>query len=147
MVAQHADLGAFSSERTREKDVPTGKVKWFDAEKGFGFVTGDDGQEVYLHKSVLPADAGSVKAGTRLEYGIADGRRGKQALSARVLGEQPSVARASRKPAEEMGELVQDLVNMLDNTTGQLRNGHYPKAEQSKKIAALLRRVAEDFDA
>lgn len=134
-------------ERTRENDVPTGKVKWFDAEKGFGFVTGDDGQEVYLHTSVLPPEVGSVKAGTRLEYGIADGRRGKQALSARVLGEQPSVARAARKPAAEMGELVQDLVNMLDNTTGQLRNGHYPKPEQSKKIAALLRRVAEDFDA
>src|SRR5699024_8894186 len=130
-VAQHTGLRASSSETTREKDVPTGKVKWFDAEKGFGFVTGDDGQEVYLHKSVLPSGVETVKTGTRLEYGIADGRRGKQALSARVLGEQPSVARASRKPAEEMGELVQDLVNMLDNTTGQLRNGRYPKPEQS----------------
>ena len=127
--------------------MPTGKVKWFDAEKGFGFLTGDDGQEVYLHKSVLPAELSSVKAGTRMEYGIADGRRGKQALSARVVGEQPSVVRAARKPAEEMAELVQDVVNMLDNTTGQLRKGHYPKSEQSRKIAALLRRVADDFDA
>lgn len=127
--------------------MPTGKVKWFDAEKGFGFLAGDDGQEVYLHKSVLPSGLSSVKAGTRLEYGIADGRRGKQALSVRVLSEQPSVVRATRKPAEEMAELVQDLVNMLDNTTGQLRKGHYPKSEQSRKIAALLRRVADEFDA
>lgn len=127
--------------------MPTGKVKWFDADKGFGFVTGDDGQEAYLHSSVLPAGVSTIKAGTRLEYGIADGRRGKQALSVRVLGEAPSVARATRKPAEEMGELVQDLVNMLDNTTGQLRKGYYPKPEQSRKIAALLRRVADDFDA
>ena len=127
--------------------MPTGKVKWFDAEKGFGFLAGDDGQEVYLHKSVLPSGVSSVKAGTRMEYGIADGRRGKQALSATVLGEQPSVVRATRKPAEDMAGLVQDLVNMLDNTTGQLRNGRYPKPEQSKKIAALLRRVADDFDA
>ncbi|GAA1808754.1 cold-shock protein [Nesterenkonia flava] len=127
--------------------MPTGKVKWFDADKGFGFLTGDDGQEVYLHSSALPSGVSSVKAGTRMEYGIADGRRGKQALSVRLLSEAPSVVRATRKPAEEMGELVQDLVNLLDNTTGQLRKGHYPKPEQSKKIAALLRRVADDFDA
>ncbi|WP_120003222.1 cold-shock protein [Nesterenkonia muleiensis] len=127
--------------------MPTGKVKWFDADKGFGFVAGDDGQEVYLHSSALPSSVDALKSGTRLEYGIADGRRGKQALSVRVINAAPSVARANRKPAEEMGELVQDLVTLLDNTTGQLRKGHYPKPEQSKKIAALMRRVAEDFDA
>lgn len=127
--------------------MPTGKVKWFDADKGFGFVAGDDGQEVYLHSSALPSGVDALKSGTRLEYGIADGRRGKQALSVRVINAAPSVVRANRKPAEEMGELVQDLVTLLDNTTGQLRKGHYPKPEQSKKIAALMRRVAEDFDA
>ena len=46
-----------------------------------------------------------------------------------------------------MATLVQDLVTLLDNTTGQLRNGHYPQSAQSKKIAAMLRRVADDFDA
>lgn len=126
--------------------MPTGKVKWFDAEKGFGFLTSDDGQEVFLHSSALPADV-TVKAGTRMEYGIADGRRGKQALSVRVLDSGPSVARAKRTPAEDMATLVQDLVTLLDNTTGQLRNGHYPQSAQSKKIAAMLRRVADDFDA
>ncbi|GAA1144408.1 cold-shock protein [Nesterenkonia lutea] len=127
--------------------MPTGKVKWFDAEKGFGFLTSDDGQEVFLHSSALPAGVPSVKAGTRMEYGIADGRRGKQALSVRILEEAPSVARAVRKPADEMAELVQDLVNVLENSTGQLRNGHYPPTAQSKKIAAMLRRVADEFDA
>lgn len=127
--------------------MPTGKVKWFDAEKGFGFLTGDDGQEVYLHSSALPHGVSTVKSGTRMEYGVAEGRRGNQALSVRVLGEAPSMVRATRKPADEMGELVQDLVNVLDNTTGQLRQGSYPKPEQSRKIAALLRRVADDFDA
>lgn len=126
--------------------MPTGKVKWFDAEKGFGFLTSDDGQEVFLHSSALTAGV-TVKAGTRMEYGIADGRRGKQALSVRVLDNGPSVARAKRTPAEDMATLVQDLVTLLDNTTGQLRNGHYPQSAQSKKIAAMLRRVADDFDA
>jgi CspA family cold shock protein len=127
--------------------VPIGKVKWFDAEKGFGFLTSEDGQEVFLHSSALPAGVATVKAGTRMEYGIADGRRGQQALSVRILDQAPSVAKATRKPAEEMAELVQDLVNVLDNSTGQLRKGKYPQSAQSKKIAAMLRRVADEFDA
>ncbi|GAA1182894.1 MULTISPECIES: cold shock domain-containing protein [Nesterenkonia] len=127
--------------------MPTGKVKWFDAEKGFGFLTSDDGQEVFLHSTALPAGVSNVKAGTRMEYGIADGRRGKQALSVRILDEAPSVVRATRKPAEEMASVVQDLVNLLESTTGNLRKGRYPQSAQSKKIAALLRRVADDFDA
>ena len=126
--------------------MPTGKVKWFDAEKGFGFLTSDDGQEVFLHSSALPAGVTSVKSGTRMEYGIADGRRGKQALSVRILDESPSVAKARRKPAEDMAPVVQDLVNLLDNTSGQLRKGNYPQPAQSRQIAALLRRVADDFD-
>ena len=36
--------------------MPTGKVKWFDADKGFGFITAEDGSQVFLHASVLPAD-------------------------------------------------------------------------------------------
>ena len=64
--------------------MPTGKVRFYDDEKGFGFITTDDGQDVFLHATSLPAGS-TVKAGTRDEFGVADGKRGLQALSVRVL--------------------------------------------------------------
>lgn len=127
--------------------MPTGKVKFYDAEKGFGFIAGDDGQEVFLHATALPPESAALRNGTRVEYGIADGRRGAQALSVRVLDAPPSVQRLHRKSADDMAVIVEDLVKLLDRVGGQLRKGHFPNPEGGKKIATMLRRVAEEFDA
>jgi cold shock protein len=127
--------------------VPIGKVKWFDTEKGFGFLASEDGQEVFLHASALPAGVKDVKAGTRMEYGIADGRRGPSALSARILDAAPSVVRATRKPAEDMAVITEDLIKLLDGISNGLRKGRYPDRSHASKVAAVLRRVADDLDA
>lgn len=69
--------------------MPTGKVKWFDEGKGFGFLSQSDGPDVYVHADALPEGTTALKPGTRVEFGIAQGRRGEQALQVRLLEAQP----------------------------------------------------------
>ncbi len=126
--------------------MPTGKVKWFDADRGFGFLASDSGEEVFLHASALPAGV-VVKQGSRVEFGVADGRKGKQALSVRVLTEPTSVAASTRKKPEDMTVIVEDLIRLLDGVSTQLRRGRYPEKAGARKVAAVLRAVADDLEA
>ena len=130
--------------------MPTGKVKWYDAEKGFGFLSDDEGGDVFLHANALPPGVTTLKGGTRVEFGIVEGRRGAQALSVRVLEPAPSVAASvaarNRKPAEDMSLIVEDLIKLLDGVSNSLRRGKYPDKQTSTKVAAVLRAVAGDFE-
>ena len=127
--------------------MPTGKVKFFNAEKGFGFLSNDEGEDVFVHRDALPEGMTELKSGTRVEYGIVSGRKGNQAMQVRVLDPLPSVVRATRKPADEMAPLVEDLIKLLDHTSNQLRRGRYPDRAEARKIAGLLRAFADNLDA
>ncbi len=88
--------------------MPTGKVKWYDVEKGFGFLSQEEGEDVYVRASALPGDVDGLKAGQRVEFDMAAGRRGPQALkvqllepaqrSARTVGRARTPWRASIRP-------------------------------------------------
>ena len=127
--------------------VPTGKVKWYDDEKGFGFLASDEGEDVFVHASTLPAGVTSLKPGSRVEFGIVDGRRGKQALSVVVLEAPPSVAKGMRKPAEDQAVMIEDLIKLLDSISNDLRRGRYPADAKANKVAAVLRAVADNLEA
>lgn len=77
---------------------------------------------------------------------MADGRRGPQALSVRII-DTPRLARHTRPSADDMAIIVEDLVKVLDGVGGRLRGGRYPDRAQGKKLAALMRKIADDFDA
>lgn len=124
--------------------MPTGKVKFFDEKKGFGFIDSDDGTQVYLPASALPLGV-RVHPGTRVEFGVAEGRRGPAALNVEVVAKIESLAKKNRREPEDMVVLVEDLLKILDAASTQLRRGRYP--EGGHRIAAALRALADDFDA
>ena len=126
--------------------MPTGKVKFYDKDKGFGFVSRDDGGDVFVPKSALPAGVEELKAGTRVEFGVAAGKRGEQALSLTVLDSPPSMAGA-RRPADELQGMVEDLIKLLEaRIQPSLRRGKHPDRESGKRVAQILRAVASDLE-
>lgn len=130
--------------------MPSGKVKWYDEGKGFGFLSQESGPDVYVHSDALPAGTSALKPGTRVEFGIAQGRRGEQALQVKVLEAPASVSRnqsqARRKKPEEMGPIVEDLIRLLDDMGEAYRHGRHPDARSAKPTAALLRALADELE-
>jgi CspA family cold shock protein len=127
--------------------VPTGKVRFFDESRGFGFITGEDGSDVFLHSTALPADVTALRPGSKVEYDVADGKRGPSALAVRLLSTPPSVAKVHRKSPEDMVVIMEDLIKVLDDTSNTLRRGRYPDRRSASKVAGLLRAVAGDLEA
>ena len=64
----------------------TGKVKWFNAAKGYGFITGDDGKEVFVHFSAIQVDGyKTLDEGQAVEYEVNNGDKGPQAVDVKKI--------------------------------------------------------------
>ncbi len=126
--------------------MPTGKVKFYDKDKGFGFVSRDDGGDVFVPSSALPEGVDDLKAGTRLEFGVAAGKRGEQALSVRVLDAPPTLATARRSP-DELQLMVEDMIKLLEaKVQPSLRRGKPVDRDTGKRIATIMRAIASDLE-
>jgi CspA family cold shock protein len=62
--------------------MPKGKVKWFNPKKGYGFITSDDGKEVFVHFSSVQGEGfKSLREGDEVEFEITQGEKGEQATN------------------------------------------------------------------
>jgi len=61
-----------------------GTVKWYNDMKGFGFLSNEDGNDVFVHRSAIPAGTGLYE-GDQVEYEIEDSDRGKRAINVKKL--------------------------------------------------------------
>jgi CspA family cold shock protein len=130
--------------------VPTGKVRFYDAEKGFGFISEDDGADVFLHANALPAGVTTLKKGARVEFGIVEGRKGAQALAVKVLDPVQSVTanrrERDRKSPEDLVIIIEDVMQLLDGVGNNLRRGRRPDRKQSAAVARALRGLADQLE-
>ena len=126
--------------------MPSGKVKWFDAEKGFGFLSQEGGEDVYVRADALPAGVETLRPRQRVEFDMVSGRRGPQALRV-VVHDEPATAGAEertprtgpRRSADELHGMVEDMIKVLESTVQpELRRGHRPDAKVSGPVAREL---------
>jgi cold shock protein len=68
-------------------DMSTGTVKWFNGEKGFGFITQDDGgPDVFVHYSAISGEGyRNLEENQKVEYDVTQGQKGPQAGNVRVI--------------------------------------------------------------
>ena len=65
--------------------MATGKVKWFNADKGFGFITRDNGEEIFVHFRSMQKDSKRLGPGLDVEYAVVDGDKGPEAADVVVV--------------------------------------------------------------
>ena len=65
----------------------TGKVKWFDSKKGYGFITAENGKEIFVHFSGIATDGfKSLNEGQSVQFEVGSGAKGEQAINVKVIG-------------------------------------------------------------
>ncbi|MFD2286749.1 cold-shock protein [Pedobacter petrophilus] len=65
--------------------MATGKVKWFNTQKGFGFILQEDNTDLFVHFKDVLGGIDSIQEGDSVEYEVADGRKGLQAINVKKI--------------------------------------------------------------
>jgi CspA family cold shock protein len=122
-------------------------VKWYDAEKGYGFVTSDEGGDVFLPRNALPSGVTELKSGQKIEFGLIEGRKGSQALGVSLVDAPPSVTALRRRPAEELHGVIEDMIKVLEaKVQPELRRGRFPDKRTAQKVSQVVHAVARELE-
>jgi len=127
--------------------MPTGHVKWFSLEKGFGFIANDEGEDVYLAATSLPEGVATVKPGTKIEFSVIDSRKGPQAMSVRIIDAPVSLAENSRVNSDDLAAMIEDTIKILDKVGNGLRHGRHPSGPEAERLGRVLRGIAGQLEA
>ena len=127
--------------------MPSGRVKWFSLEKGFGFISNDEGEDVYLAASSLPQGVATVKPGTKIEFSVIDSRKGPQAMSVRIIDAPVSLAENSRVNSDDLAAMIEDTIKILDKVGNGLRHGRHPSGPDAERLGRVLRGIAGQLEA
>ena len=139
----------------RAVDVHDARARRRQREKGFGFLSQEEGEDVYVRSSALPDGVEGLKPGQRVEFGIATGRRGPQALSVKLLETPPSLTKTRRDAAaaerkhgpDELHGMVEDMIKLLESAVQpELRRGKHPDRKVAHRVSEVLRAVARELD-
>ena len=66
--------------------MSTGTVKWFNAEKGYGFISREDGPDVFVHYSAIQMNGyRSLEEGQHVEFDVGPGKKGEEAQNVRIV--------------------------------------------------------------
>jgi CspA family cold shock protein len=65
--------------------MKTGKVKWFNAEKGYGFIVQEDGKEIFVHFKDIQGGVSALRDNDNVEFDVEEGRKGLQAVNVKKV--------------------------------------------------------------
>ena len=85
--------------------MPSGRVRWFDANKGYGFIQNEQGADVFLPAAALPEGVKTLRKGAKVEYSVVEGRRGPQAMGLTLVASAPSLVKATRPKPDDMAAI------------------------------------------
>lgn len=123
--------------------MPVGKVKWYDPEKGFGFVTNPGSEDVFIGKTALPEGVDHLFPGQRIDYEFVAGRKGPQVFRMKLI-DKP----VHKYTPEELVKLIADMVTILETKVStDLQAGRWPDHQTGRKLAEVMRVVAKELEA
>ncbi|MCL1897614.1 MAG: cold shock domain-containing protein [Micrococcales bacterium] len=126
--------------------MPTGKIRFFDEERGFGFIASEDGTDVHMRASAVDSESPTPRAGAKVEFEVVDSKKGPSAMRVKVLSQPATLVKANRKKPEDMIAIIEDVIKVLDSTSSGLRRGHWPDRREASSVAKVLRAVAGDIE-